>query len=161
MSRGPGRCQRQVLAATAEGWAYLVDLLPEGCPRAQYVALHRAATTLADAGKIEYLHYTYGSPKVAVGPLGAPRPDRTRDLDHLDPEPCDPDLARLAYVSGCIDAATLDALLQGRDLLSSGSTLTPSGPSAQQTAGSTLTPRPALPLGTRRGVTPATTPPPS
>lgn len=85
MSRGPGRWQRRILEAVADGPIYLRDLLPEQYTRSQYSALHRAATTLADAGAISYWHFTYASikygpergRKVALGPPGCPTPSRS------------------------------------------------------------------------------------
>jgi hypothetical protein len=58
MSRGLGRWQIGLLAALEEHPAvYLADLLPPNYPRAQYVALHRAAQTLADKGMVDIWHY--------------------------------------------------------------------------------------------------------
>ena len=86
MSRGPGKWQRQVLSATERGWCWLVDILEPGYTRAQYVALHRAATTLADAGRIDMLLYRFGAKTVAIGPSGDGRPRRCVDLDHRHSE---------------------------------------------------------------------------
>jgi hypothetical protein len=57
MSRGLGRWQRGLLAALEKQPAvFLADLLPRPYRRAQYVALHRAAYTLYDKGKVTILH---------------------------------------------------------------------------------------------------------
>jgi hypothetical protein len=58
MSRGLGHWQRGILAALERYPAvYLMDLLPRPRTRAQVVALNRAARQLADAGKVETLHW--------------------------------------------------------------------------------------------------------
>ena len=75
MSRGPGKWQRAILCEIDKGeWFYLVSLLPDGYSDAQYKALHRAATTLADDGRLSYLVYIAGTRRVALGPVGAERP---------------------------------------------------------------------------------------
>jgi hypothetical protein len=57
MSRGLGRWQISLLAALEEHPAvYLADLLPPNYPRAQYVALHRAAQTLWSMGRVDIWH---------------------------------------------------------------------------------------------------------
>jgi len=61
MSRGPGTWQRGILAALEKQPAvFLADMLPRPHPRAQYVALHRAASQLERAGKIETTRYMCG-----------------------------------------------------------------------------------------------------
>jgi hypothetical protein len=57
MSRGLGRWQLGLLAALEKHPAvFLAALLPRNYPRAQYVALHRAAHTLASKGKVDIWH---------------------------------------------------------------------------------------------------------
>ena len=78
MSRGPGRWQREILAALDQVEAfYLVDLLPDGYTRAQYNGAHRAAVRLDDTGRIALKHFIYGTPKLVVGHAGTDpkRPD--------------------------------------------------------------------------------------
>jgi hypothetical protein len=53
MSRGPGRLQREILAALEKHPAFFArDLLGIAPTRAQQAALHRAIITLHDNGKI-------------------------------------------------------------------------------------------------------------
>jgi hypothetical protein len=56
MSRGPGRCQRSIIAAL-DGTAavQLHELLPEDATRSQRIALYRAARVLEDKGVIGVL----------------------------------------------------------------------------------------------------------
>jgi hypothetical protein len=54
MSRGLGLWQRQLLAALEErSTLSLMDVLPRPYSRSQYVALHRAAYSLAEKGKVD------------------------------------------------------------------------------------------------------------
>lgn len=54
MSKGPGKWQRRLLLALEEQPAvFLADLLKRPYPRAHYVALHRAASVLADSGQVD------------------------------------------------------------------------------------------------------------
>jgi len=82
MSKGPGRLQREILAAVAsKGAVYLVDLLPEGYTLSQYKAMHRAATRLADAQLVGYWTFRCGAgrgqlARVVLTQPGAAKPDR-------------------------------------------------------------------------------------
>lgn len=57
MSKGPGVWQRRLLAELEQHNAViLTDLLPRSYQRAQYVALHRAASVLHQKGQVEIIN---------------------------------------------------------------------------------------------------------
>ena len=105
MSRGLGRWQRAIMDLIRDGkHHYLVDVLPPSYTRADYNAADRAALRLLDAGRISVWRYMCGAVDplglverhggdcrgsfrryVAIGPPGAPEPDRkTLNRDTLN-----------------------------------------------------------------------------
>ena len=82
MSKGPGKQQRRILAALEKVPAFYLAELCEGKPRAELVALNRAAWKLYDAGEISIVSYISGcggwsggrNMKVLVTRAGYPRP---------------------------------------------------------------------------------------
>lgn len=77
MSRGPGRWQREILAALDQVDAfYLVDLLPRVYTRAEYNAAHRAAFRLRETQRVDMWHFAFGTPKVMVCCPGSGKPER-------------------------------------------------------------------------------------
>jgi hypothetical protein len=81
MSKGPGKQQRRILATLEKVPCFYLAELSVGKPRAELVALNRAAWKLYDAGKIGIFGYMCGAGdwgrrnmKMLITRAGYPRP---------------------------------------------------------------------------------------
>ena len=74
MSKGPGKQQRRILAALEKVPAFYLAELSAGKPRAEVVALLRAAWKLCDAGRISIHGYVCGRMRLLITRAGYPRP---------------------------------------------------------------------------------------